>query len=43
MKGKAGGPSRLSYGDYIVWVASEPFDIGLKPLEGKDLIIESKY
>ena len=42
MKGKASGPSRLPYGNYISWVANEPFDIGLKPLEGEDLIIESK-
>ena len=42
MKGKASGPSRLSYGSYIVWVASEPFDIGLQPLKSKNLIIESK-
>ena len=41
MKGEAGCPSRLSYGNYIVWIASEPFDVGLKPLEGEYLIIES--
>ena len=42
MEGKAGGSSRLPYGSYIVWVATKAFDVGLEPLKGEDLIIESK-